>query len=193
MQMQKYSSLATRALHEGGDLLGDNGETLGVSQLQKPLAVGILRDLHGPRNGLKQLYQFVEAVIGHPGDKITTVLGICARFDSFQNHLALRIAFHELGKCASLHFPALSAEVMVVARYELVEGQPAVGRVPQELHTLLRELMSPLDLVQRLLPLRDRDHQLVVHRRQHHRRLRYLQQEILQVAYSVVADLECPN
>ena len=89
--------------------------------------------------------------------------------------------------------PALSAEVMVVARNELVEGQPAVGRVPQELHTLLRELVRPLDLVQRLLPLRDRDHQLVLDRGQHHRRLRYLQQEILQVAHPVIADLERPE
>ena len=89
--------------------------------------------------------------------------------------------------------PALSAEVMVVARNELVEGQPAVGRVPEELHAFLRELVRPLDLVQRLLPLRDRHHQLLVNRRQHHRRLRYLEQEVLQVANAVIADLECPN
>ena len=64
---ENVKSLATRVLHEGGDLLCDHGEALGVGQLQKSFAVGILRDLHGPRNGLEELYQFVEAVIGHSG------------------------------------------------------------------------------------------------------------------------------
>ena len=82
---------------------------------------------------------------------------------------------------------------MVIARYELVEGKPAVRRVPKELHALLRELVGPLDLVQRLLPLRDRHHQLLVNRRQHHRRLRYLEQKVLQVTHAVVADLESPD
>lgn len=49
----------------------------------------------------------------------------------------------------------------MVSRDELVERQPAIRHVTQQLDALLSELLRTLDLVRGLLPLWNRDDQVV--------------------------------